>query len=615
MLKLRAPRGEFKWRMLVVVGGMWVALLFLCGVLFRLQVVNELVYKGDQDKQSVRAVRLPGVRGQIFDRNEICVADNRPIYNIAIFPEEVRQRGWSKTIHHVLSIATNIAQVIDRPLKLDYKAVDRHMRGKLSLPLVLYDDLDSGELSRWAEQAAGMAGVDVVTSGARVYPFGATAAHVLGYVRSDRQTNEVYSLDWKFNYYLPDIVGKSGLEKAFDPFLQGRAGGRLLRINVSGYKYEELSYRPPTKGGDLKLSLDLEIQQLAEMALGDEPGAAVVVDPNNGDVLAMVSSPTFDPNDFYPRLSSRVWNSLRDNEDHPMQNKAVAGLFPPGSTFKPITAMAALQRKPAEALERRTCPGYYMIGRRKAKCWAWRTGGHGEISLEEGIKYSCNVYMFKMALDMGMQPIYDMAKELGIGQKTGVEVDKELSGLLPSKEWKKERFGQSWSDGDTCNMSIGQGFLLVTPLQMAMVASTLGNGGLLHKPRLIKATRQPGTENFVEAPVVVRNRLDWLPESLELVRRGMWGVVNAPDGTAKKARIDGWEVAAKTGTAEVSRGKKNVWMIAFAPYHNPRYAVAMMVDRGGVSGGSTIGPKLRVLMDGLYELEQRRNREVAHAAG
>ncbi|MFC1467559.1 penicillin-binding protein 2 [Verrucomicrobiota bacterium] len=614
MLKVRAPQGDFKLRMFVATGVMLLSLLFLGGVLFRLQVVNELVYRQGQDKQSVRAVRLPGVRGHIFDRNEICMADNKPVYDIVIYPEEVRQRGWSATANHVLSIATNISRVIDRPLELDYKAVTRHMRGKLSLPLVLYDDLSTDELARWAEQASDIEGVDVLTSGARVYPFGATAAHALGYVRSDRQTNEVYSLDWDFNYYLPDIVGKSGLEKAFDPFLQGKAGGRLLRINVAGYKFEELSYKPPTKGGDLKLSLDLEIQQLTEMALGDDPGAAVVVDPNNGDVLALVSSPTFDPNDFYPRLSSRVWNSLRDNRDHPMQNKAVAGLFPPGSTFKPITAMAALQQKPAESLEERGCEGRFRLGRSKPmKCWNWRSGGHGNISLEEAIKYSCNVYMFKMGLETGMQPIYDMAEAMGIGQKTGIEVDKELAGLLPSKAWKKERRGQPWTDGDTCNMSIGQGFLLVTPLQMAMVSATIANGGYLYKPRLIKATRQPGAEEFVETPVVTRNRMNWLPESLEVVRRGMWGVINASDGTAKKARIDGWAVAAKTGTAEVSRGKKNVWMIAFAPYEAPRYAVAMMVDRGGVSGGSTIGPKLKVLMQGLYELEQRRDEEASHA--
>lgn len=613
MLKVRSQQGDFKRRILVASAVMVLSLLFLVGVLFRLQIVNELVYKQGQDRQSVRAVRLPSVRGQIFDRNALCMADNRPVYNLVIYPEEVRQRGWTATANHVLAISTNISAVIGRPIHLDYKAVINHMRGKLSMPLVLYDDLSESELARWAEQSFGMEGVDVLTAGARVYPFGATAAHALGYVRSDRQTNEVYSLDWNFNYYVPDIVGKSGLEKAFDPFLQGKSGGRLMRINVAGYKYEELSYKPPTKGGDLKLSLDLEIQQLAEMALGDDPGAAVVIDPNNGDVLALVSSPTFDPNDFYPRLSSRVWNGLRDNSDHPMLNKAVGSSFPPGSTFKPITAMAALRMKPSESLERRNCSGVFRLGRSSMKCWAWRTGGHGDICLEEALKYSCNVYMFEMALESGMQPIYDLAQEMGLGRKTGIEVDKELPGLLPSKEWKKSEIGQSWTDGDTCNMSIGQGFLLVTPLQMAMVASTLANGGSLYKPRLIKAMRQPGSDQFVETPVVVRHRMDWLPESLELVRRGMWGVVNASDGTAKQVRIDGWEVAGKTGTAQAGGSKKNVWMIGFAPYHNPRYAVAMMVDRDGVSGGSTIGPKLHVLMQGLYELEQRREEAMGHA--
>ncbi len=613
MLKLRIETPEYRYRMSIAVGVMWLFLLFLVGVLFRLQVVNELAFKGDQEKQSVRAVRLPGVRGQIFDRNEVCIANNRAVYNLVIFPEEVRQRGWSTTINHILGIATNIGAVIERPVDLTFKQIETHMIQKKSLPLELYEDLTDVELARWVERSSAYEGVDVLPEATREYPFGQTAAHVLGYVRSDRQTNEDYSLDWNFNYYLPDIVGKSGLESAFDSFLQGNAGGRLIRINVSGFKHKELSYRAPRPGGDLKLSIDLEIQQLAEMAMGDAPGSAVVVDPNNGDVLAMVSSPTFNPNDFYPRLSSSVWNSLRDNPDNPMQNKAVAGLFAPGSIFKPIAAVAGLETNPDEATMTHHCPGYFMLGRSKMRCW-YRYG-HGDVTLEDTLKYSCNVYMFEMALRIGMQPIHDWAKAIGLGQKTGVEVDRELAGLVPSKEWKKTARGASWTDGDTCNMSIGQGFLLVTPMQMAMVAATIGNGGNLYKPRLIKAMRQPGHDAFVETPVTVRNRMPWKPETLEVIRLGMWGVVNASDGSGKAAKIDGWEYAAKTGTAQTGVGgkKKNVWMIAFAPYYNPRYAVAMLVDRDGVSGGTTVGPRLKVLMDGLYQLEQQRNEEVENA--
>jgi penicillin-binding protein 2 len=356
----------------------------------------------------------------------------------------------------------------------------------------------------------------------------------------------------------------------------------------------------PTAGKDLVLALDARIQGMAEEALKGERGAAVVIDPRSGEVLALASSPGFDPNLFVSGISQADWARLTASEDDvPLLNRAIASFYPPGSLFKPIVAIAGLENKLWDPDTVVNCPGYYEMGQFRIRCW--NVNGHGPVALRKSIEQSCNTYFCTLGRAIGYEAIYHMAQAMGLGQRTGIELDDEFKGLLPDAAWKRSQFKDAWRDGDTANASIGQGFLGVTPLQMAVVCSTIANGGRLYRPRLVRGIRPPGAELAEPAPELVRD-LNWSARTIDIIRGGMRDVVNAPSGTGKNARLDDVVVAAKTGTAEVGRkgeGRKHVWMMAFAPFDNPRYAVAMVVEEG-VSGGSTVGPRVGRLLDGIF---------------
>ena len=599
MIHLREKSIDVVPRLYLVGILMLLAFSILVGTLFRLQVLNEVIYRDKQDQQSVRRVRLPGIRGRIFDRNGICIADNRPIYNIAVFLEEIRARTKSDTVKCAVEMGEIISKSIGRENTITEAAVRKHWSGQLSLPLVLCSDLNDLELARWAELSSTLQGADVYVTISRTYPYGETFAHSLGYVGRGNMDKDKEN---PYHYYLPEQVGRAGIESKFDPILRGQAGGLLLRIDVTGYRHDNLSVRDPQPGSDLKLTLDLRIQQLAEKALGGEPGAMVVVDAQSGDILALANAPTFDLNSFLPRISSANWNSLRNNPDNPMFNRAVAGAYPPGSTFKPVVALAALKIKPSEGVIERYCDGVHRVGKATFRCW--KRSGHGPVTLSDTLKYSCNDFMYQMAEELGPEPILAQAKAMGFGKKTGIPVGYESPGLLPSDAWKRKRDGFGWSDGDTANLSIGQGFLLATPLQMARVTACIGNGGSMYKMRLIKGVRPPNSDFFEERPEIKTTQMDWLPGSLAVVRDGMRRVIMDRDGTGRKARIAGWDAAGKTGTAEYGAkgsGKKRGWMIGWLPFDNPKYAVACVVDNAA-GGGSTVGPKMHTLFEGLYEL-------------
>jgi len=595
-MHIRTLKKEYTARLYVLLGFMLAGMVLLLGVLFRLQVTDRLDYERRLERQSVRRVRIPGPRGRIFDRNGFCLADNRPACNIVVYLEELRQPTRRRTLDRVMEVLEAAGREIGVPPEVDRAAVERHIVQQLSLPLTIWSDVSREMLSCWAERASAYPGMDLQTGPMREYSYGRTLAHTLGYTgRADipREENP-------YHYYLPDVTGKAGLERVFDRFLSGEAGGRLLQIDVTGFRHRELAVRPAREGGDLRLTLDLPVQKAAERALGDDSGAVVVLNPNNGDVLAMASAPGFDLNDFIPAIPYERWNELRSDPDHPLLNRAVAGAYPPGSIFKPVVALAALQQKPAESQEVRTCRGAFRLGNRVFHCW--NRSGHGPLTLRQAIESSCNVYMYEMALECGPELILANAAALGLGDKTGVEVDYEQAGVLPTAEWLAKNRRGSWTDGDTCNLSIGQGYLVTTPLQMAMVTATLANGGWLYKPRLVLASRASLEKNYVFMPVRNAGRMNWLPESLELVRLGMRDVIMSPHGTARTARVDGLVYAGKTGTAEIGvkgSGRKRGWMIAFAPYDDPQVAVAMVVDEAD-SGGSTVGPKMKKLMEGLF---------------
>lgn len=591
-------------RIYLLIGGVILVFLVLEVSLWRLQVARVSQFESRQQIQSLRRVRLPGIRGKIYDRNGLCLADNRPVYSIALFLEDVRRAGpWSKTIDSAMDAMRRVAGVTGLTPSLDRDAIWKHIRLRLPLPLVLWGDVGPQTIARLAELGCDIPGVDIYTQATRVYPYSPYTSHLLGYVgRADlSKANE----EERYSYYLPEMEGRSGLEKLFDPFLRGQAGGMLVQIDVSGYRHGELAHRVPTAGGDLRLTLDMEVQLLAHKALGGHHGAVVVLDPNNGDVLAMLSAPGFDANRFVPYISSTDWNLLNKDPGKPLLNRAVAGVYPPGSTFKPLVGLAAATAHPEAVHTVYNSPAVFTIGNRTV-----HTAGHGDVAMQDALKFSANVYFFKTALACGPEPIIQQALAAGLGKKTGVEVDFEQSGIVPDEKWQTEN-RTSWSDGDTCNLAIGQGYVAVTPIQMAMVTATIANGGYLYPPRLIQAYREPGASVYTRNDLGRRiGKMNWSDTALKVVREGMHDVIMASDGTGRRAAVEGLDFAGKTGTAEYGikgEGSKHTWMIAFAPFDNPQYAVAMLVEDGD-SGGQTVGPCMKVLMQGLYEKMKRETR-------
>jgi penicillin-binding protein 2 len=380
-----------------------------------------------------------------------------------------------------------------------------------------------------------------------------------------------------------------------NPFLSGQPGGRLIRVDASGFKHEQIGERSPEPGRDVALTLDARIQALAEKALEGREGAVVALDPANGDVLAMASSPAFDPNDFGPGLTAAQWERLARDRSQPLVNRAIAEVYPPGSTFKVVVCFAGLCSDRASAGTSFDCPGYFQLGGTRFQCW--RKSGHGTLDMRTAIEQSCNAYFCQLGLRTGPDKLRAMADAAGFGRKTGIELPGEVPGILPGAAWKMRVHRDAWRPGDTCNISIGQGYLAVTPLQMAVLVSAVANGGYVYRPRLMKASDDAKGELLSTVP--------WTAGALGLVRQGMHDVIQSDTGTGKRARVDGVEMGGKTGTAEYGpRGERrtHAWMLAFAPFERPRVALAIVIE-DGLSGGMTAAPRVRQIVGGIFGVD------------
>jgi penicillin-binding protein 2 len=590
-MALREQLDSEIWRARIVLAAMLAALLALAGVMWRVQVRQAPEFRSSLERQSVRRVRLPAVRGAIMDRNGRRLADNRPSYCMAVYVEELRRPGRiERTIENIEAVVSELAGALELPPEIDRGAIERHLRMQRPLPLLVWRNIGPDAIARWAESETAFPGVDVYVEPVRAYPNELLAAHVLGYVGRADPAPEAEP----FHYYVPEMKGAYGVELTYDHLLTGEAGGRLLRVDASGYKHAEIGEREPVPGSDLFLTLDVRLQALAERVLAGERGAVVVLDPRNGDVLAMASAPTFNPSHFSPAIDHEAWQRLNADPDKPLFNRAISGTYPPGSTFKPIVAFAALENNRAEPETVFDCPGYFEIGNVRFRCW--RSAGHGRIGMVEALEQSCNAYFCQLGLQCEFPRIYHMTEALGLGRRTGIDLPGEAGGLLPSDAWKRRTQGDSWRAGDTCNVSIGQGALAFSPLQMAVATAAIANGGHVYRPRLRYVPGARGEQV---------NDMRWSAQALRTVRQGMYDVVQAPHGTGKRVRIDAAAMGGKTGTAEYGpreNRRKYAWMIVFAPFEAPRYAVVAIIE-DAVSGGVSVAPRLRGLMDGMFRIE------------
>lgn len=596
-----------KARLLFLALIMFACLGLLAFAIWFIQLGQGNLYRASQDQQSIRRVRLPTVRGKIVDRNGVCLADNEPEYGICIYLEDVRRTNKKRpTVQKTWELIQQISRAIDIEPQITVKQINNHLYSRKPLPMTVWRHIDHKTMARFAESGMHFPAADIILDSKRVYPCGAAAAHIIGYVGTVEQGEE--DDDQQYHYYLPDKEGKRGIEKIYNKCLAGTAGGLLVRIDVLGFKYDETSIREPVPGSDLRLSIDLRLQKIVEQALADTCGAVVVLDPNSGDILAMASAPSFDLNLFCSGISVSAWKTLIDDERKPLFNRAVTGLYAPGSTFKPLIAIAALMQEKANADTTFTCNGYYELGGQTFSCHAGEA--HGSLDISKALEVSCNVFFFKLGLQCGYDGIYHMAMAAGFGQKTGIDLDGEAAGFLPSKAWKRQTKGEIWLDGDTCNISVGQGALLVTPLQMSVFAAAIANGGRLYRPRLVIGQKRHDQNGFEPVPPVLERDLHWSAAQLALIKEGMRRVICEPSGTGHDACLSQVIMAGKTGTAEFGRkgaGRQHGWMILFAPFENPKYAVALVMDEA-VSGGISVAPRLRQMMSEIFALDSMLNR-------
>ncbi|MEY2487182.1 MAG: penicillin-binding protein 2 [Verrucomicrobiota bacterium] len=633
----------------------FLGLLMLLGIgalAFRLWWVQ--VARGEQWTARIRGsseatVRLPSVRGEIRDRNGLSLVQNRASYEVDFYlPEMVKgyrdrfgrppQTEYRAIISgmpkdqkeaDIIKIVNQgvVPRLDDLHLARDYNAgqLQRHYRNDTEVPFSYLKDIDFQTMAKFSEHDVGLPGVDIGIKPVRSYVYGALAAHLLGYVGAPDDTNKEEAK--KYTFYQGDVDGKSNIEKSMDEYLRGKPGVRYLRRNAKGTIDGVLREDPPKQGANVFLTIDARIQAMAEEALRAVSRAgAVVVDPNNGNILAMASVPSFDPNTFIPSIKAKDWQALRKDEGDPLVNRAMSAL-PPGSTFKLITSFAGLRKNLANA--KYNCSGGVSYGDHFFRCWvAEKHYTHGTIGLADAIKVSCDSFFYQYGNAAGIQSIDAIGKMLGIGEGSGLQLSGEQTGNMPGPEWMQIHHPQErWSQAQTANVSIGQGYTLVSPLQLAMAYVAAANGGACYYPRLIdKVLNQDGTPVVDEQGKPVnfapRVRADLRGElsqaDIDLVRKGLWKVVNEEGGTGGRARLKDVVVAGKTGTAQATdRGhEENVaWFACFAPFDHPKYVVAVMVQGASGHGGEVAGPiATRILERTLAQDEGKFDMQVAWLA-
>ena len=594
--------------------------------LWWVQVVSGRYYEAKLETQSFRTVRVPAPRGQILDRNREPLAENQPSYNLSLYLEEfsrdfqisfnTRLAAYTKagiklkrdqraqlarlTRYAVASnIVAQVASEFQEPLALDPLQFQKHYEKDLALPLTVLPNLNPGQIARIEEHPDLPAGLDVDIQSTRVYPRGTAAVHLLGYVRRDDSSAE--GEEAFFNHRLPDFRGIVGIEAAFDSQLRGEAGSKSVLVNNLGYRQSETILTPVEPGQNIVLTIDISLQKAAESALqrfGPETrGAAVVMDVRSGDILALASSPVFDPNLFVRGISADEWERLSNERLRPQINRALHENYAPGSIFKTVVAMAALENglNPAQTYEVQADParpgrGCIYIGRRKVD----DTAPPGIYDFRRALKISSNSYFIASGLNAGIENILRVGRRLHLGERSELlPKGQESPGIFPSEK----RIRSGWTDGDTANCCIGQGEINVTPLQMAVLTSAIANGGKVLWPRLVDSI-EPQAAGSQPAQVFpagrVRDNLGMKPRNLEVLRAAMLADVEDADGTGRASAVPGLRVCGKTGTAQIMNEHNQVtdhttWFISFAPYENPRYAVVVMVESGG-SGGGTCAP-------------------------
>lgn len=587
---------EYKGRVFITTVFVAAAFFALLVRLWYLQVKEGEYYRKLAESNRIRTVKSPAPRGVIYDRTGVRLADNRPGFDLYLVSEDVTD--WHGT-----------KETLERLIGIDSRTIDEKLERSKNRPpfqaVKLKEDLTWEEAVKIETFKHEMPGVMIEVTPKRNYIFGEAMAHLIGYIGeiSEKELKDVKGA----NLSPGDLIGKFGMERSFEKELRGVDGAKELEVDALGRKMRLINQASAYPGGDIKLTIDARAQMAAWAALKDKAGAAVAIEPSTGRVLAMVSAPSFDPNILSSRISNDEWNKIVENPLDVLSNKAIQGLYPPASTFKPINAAAAIEEKVITPATRIYSGPSFRFGNRDFR--DWKEEGHGIINVHRAIVESSDTFFYQVGLKLGVDRLARYSKGFGFGAKTGISLANEKSGAVPSSEWKEKVFGVRWYEGETISVSVGQGYMLSTPLQLANAYAAIANNGTLYVPQVIDSITTPmGTMVRGFLPVK-RSELNVSKDTLAYIRKALEGVVQEPGGTAGFLKASGLDMAGKTGTAQVSkliRRTKNVksigykfrdhaWFAGYAPYGDPKIAVAVIVEHGGF-GASAAAPIAREII-------------------
>lgn len=545
-------------------------LIVICFVIIVINLWVLQIIKGKEFEQRavsncIRLLVEEAPRGEIYDQQGHVLVTNRSSVNFSMIPAEISN-------YQALSEKLSPVIALDSPTILS--KLKNHRQSPFQA-LTIKRDLEKDKIVAIEEQKYKFKGVLLTINPERKYLYHNFASHLLGYV------NEVSEEDLRntsFNYLTGgDMVGKSGIERSYDSYLRGEKGRKEIEVDALGREINTIKYQKPIAGNDIYLTLNSQLQQFIESQMAEKKGAIIVSEPSTGKIMAMVSYPDYDPNMFTRQISLSQWQIIAENEDNTLCNRNIQSVYPPGSVFKLVTAIAALEEGIINTDNTIYCPGYYQEGNMTFKCW--KEGGHGNLAIINAIANSCNVFFYTMGRKLGIDKLSYYAKLLGFGEKTGIDLPGEQVGLVPSQDWKRKTFNQSWYPGDSVNMSIGQGFLLVTPLQVHNLLCLIANEGFCCKPYYVeKIVAQSGEVIRQSIPEITR-KTDVSQNTFKIVKKGMKRAVES--GTGRSANIAEIEIAGKTGTAQNPQGENHAWFVGFAPIDKPEICVTVFIEHGG----------------------------------
>lgn len=584
--------------------------------LWYLQIQEGETYAALADNNRVRYVEIAPPRGNIFDSTGKEIVTNRPSFNVVLSREDNRlDDELLKKVAAVLDV--EISTLLDRIRKMS--ETPGH------IPIRLAEDIEWEKVALIENNRLELPGIRIEVVPLRVYHYGNYASHLVGYLGEISQ--EQIDAAEPGIYRGGDMVGKMGLENLYEPVLRGEKGKEYMEVNALGFEQKYLKGIEPLPGADLHLTINMDLQQAAEeiMARDDKAGAVVAVEVNSGRVLVAASSPQLKLEEFIGGISTKAWQALLDDHRHPLINKVVQGQYPPASTYKIVTALAGLGEGVVSPDSIIYCPGHYRFGNRTYRCW--KRGGHGAVNLERALAESCDVYFYQVGQRLGVDRLAGYALRLGLGKKTGVDMEHEKSGLIPTADWKKKRFNVPWQEGETLSVAIGQGFDLATPIQVCMMTAALANGGTLYRPTLIEKIHDPDGHQLEQFEPEVLERFVGQGQNMRLVRAGLVEAVNGKRGTGRPARLNNITVAGKTGTAQVVRLKQfqhlkeedvpyqyrdHAWFTCFAPAENPEIAVTVLVEHG-LHGSSGAGPVARAVLEAYFADRLEQGQDIAYS--